>query len=235
MPIVPNMVLGEDGEYRIVPETRADYLEDRTSGGSPVSGVVRGTPYDHAVYDCIQDHSFLSECNSPDEIETWARQWVRDDAKRERTRLIYGKSVSDAPPIVFEIIDRAERLSNEHSHPLAGTFFFRFQRDSLSGAISALVAMRRHEELLALSTVIKTIAIRDFRMADDPFWKTHAGRVILIWNSELKKNRLIDKQALWDGFQQSGGVMALNKFQSLLKKIGLNGLPGEISSKSPRF
>lgn len=235
MHIVPNMVLGEDGKYHIEKETRADYLPDSTAGGTAVGCVVRGTRHEQAVSDCIQEHSFLSENNTRTEIETWAHQWVREDAKRERTRLIYGKAVSEAPPIVHDIIERAYRVFNEHAHPLAGTFYFSFERDLLSGIVCSLVGMRQHETLLALSKVIKTMAIRDFRMASDPFWRTHAGRIILIWNSELKRDRLIDKQELWERFQGSGAVMALNKFQALLKKIGLNGLPGEISSTSPKF
>jgi hypothetical protein len=238
MAIVPNLVRGEDGELRIVPETRGasdDHSIAEDASGPLDSGepnIVFGTDHELAVHYCVRGHSFLLANNTKSEVEKWARQWVREDALRERTRLIHGESVAAVSPIVRELYTRSMHVFNEHSEPLGGTPLFRIEREQIAGIVSTLVGMRRHEEISALANLVRTISLRDFRASDDPFWQTHFGRVMLIWNQELKRNRLIEKQELWDRFRASGATMALNKFHALLKLVGLNGLPGAIRAES---
>lgn len=230
MAIVPNLVLGEDGKYK-TRELTTEEMEDQLClqhTDHRYAQAIAGTPNQRAIHYWIEKSSYLKENHSYAEVKTFAMEWTREDAIRNRTRLIYGKEMADITPTVLEILELSFVVFDEHKHPLAGTPFFEIYERSLGGLISILVGMGDVKGIKALAFAVETLSQRDYTDTKDKFWTTHAGRMMLIWNAELLKDRLISKQELWDRFQKSGFTIKRNKFYGILKKIGLNGLPGSI-------
>lgn len=180
---------------------------------------------EEAVQLWISQHEFLRGNNSPEEIKTFAREWTRPDAVKERTRRVFGADSATTSLIVWEIFNRSflAKADPTQSEDI---------EKSIGGLVSHLVTQYKSEEFAALANLIEKLRVHNLTNPNESVWKTHAGRLILIWNHELKFNRLITKDEIWRRFCTSGVTMKPNKFYELLKKIGLNGLPGQIESES---
>ncbi|MEX2578954.1 MAG: hypothetical protein WD342_07840 [Verrucomicrobiales bacterium] len=166
------------------------------------------------IREWIQQNNDLQANHPLEEIERFAEKWLRPDAVRERSRLIYGTKLSNSSLIVRKIINASfEAQYMEGRELVVGELF------------AQLVRRYNSEEIISLAECLEAMEKRGPMNPNSAFWKTHAGKMILILNSGLREGRLISKQELREALVQSGTDIAQNKLDALVKGIGLNGLP----------
>lgn len=122
MPIVPNLVEGEDGEFYFrerTPEEMPDPIEPMPSRVFGVFDLHCDPPmapgealhFEFRVEVYSRMYSFLERNHSRLEIDRFIRAYIRDEAVAERGRLLLGRKFSTVPAEFLDLIE----LANSHA------------------------------------------------------------------------------------------------------------------------
>ncbi len=207
MPVVPPE--GSEPEDRFV-----------SSDDQSRSKRVFGTAEERSILDCIADHEFLKDKHSDDEILSWAREWTREDAVRERTRRVFK---GDFPKELWDLLNDSLSVFNGPTESELRRLTLASDERSLGLQFATIVGLGQSDKLRELALVLDRVKTSQ----QLPFEEIY-GKVILIFNAELRNGCLIDKQTLWERSRVYNPATKLKRFRSYLKWWGLNGLPGKL-------
>lgn len=246
MPIVPNMVRGEDGECHIVPETRPKYMSDTTRGfGRPV-GVFESTseapPGDtaealyshHRLNDFREIYSFLEANHKDDEIIRFLSSYIRPEAVRERGRLLLGRKFLGLDTDFLDLIELANATALRFAeHGDVNDYWFRQYGFSFLRTLATwdFRTLRDIADVLERRQELQNQGICDAkgnsRITGKGKDRIGEKELILKFVNEQMRDasRLPSKQEVIAFLRSEGRSVGKNFYSERLLPLGLDGLP----------
>jgi len=201
MPVVPNMVQGEDGEYHVVKETRSDCLPDSTGS---------------RTYDLVAQFRRFP-LSSEAEVERWADHWFDWKSQRNRIEVRSGKhlrKIWKSGKGFRQVIEKALR---------GETLFTERELVGVGAEFLTLLSHFHWEELAALAEATKaTVESVQFDAG------ISAKKDIVTLNAFMELSRtgqLPTKAEVKATVRESIKSVSDSNFTKIFNKIGLAGLP----------